>query len=1427
MAAGGVCAVCSETKRRIEALREEGALDAVLAQKLLLGWEEPSRAPEAIPSDPPITVTRAFFGEVSARWARVVQSIESDTPNHEHEIDVPAPRALDPEPGVEALAELDDAVADPKKPLGALGVFWFIGTVLVLAGSVMGVREAWRSLEGVFRPLAIAGAFFGYHVLFVALARVLAKRSVTTGRVLTGIAAGILPVVFVASAVAIGQARAIGLPFAGLFALAAVGSMAYSGRASFGPRGGLALAAGLGPLLGLELLIGTGGVPEGLRLGGALATLVPLAAAAVFVRRRPDATGAIAIAGALYGAVAVAALALYGGPGDDVLALGVDVAADRVVIALAAGVAACGWLATSGAAFAARFPRRGTVAPLLALAALVSSAFAAFLVLLGASVAPPWTDRLLVAVLVVATASLAYEQRTRPNAMHLAIPAAFATVFALARLALPVEAALAACVVVPVATLALGRRPAARVWGLVGGAPLLAVLAILEPNGFVWTSRVALALALGAHAGGRLARPSLHLAGGAFAFVAALAFAIPTRPEPWPVTLVAVAAGLAIAYGAIGLVSERFLAADDDRRPFDDVSLGLVVVGVVVGALTVPSWTPLPLVALALVAFLRAARDRSALVVTLGAFALAAAAHSAVGPLSSGQGALLAGLVGLAFVVVASARAKAADAPRFGRAVFGLIPLPFGGLRRGLLDGFGLAAIGLASLACVRAVAWLGPRPEIDRGVAVLGLVAVVVTVLAGFATRGLDVVRARGHVATLAVGLVVIALAAVANRLGRPLPPAVVGWKITVGIAAVWLLACGLARVGPRIGAALERPDHGRHYAWVPLAGVIGLGALLLLDALLVGAPTPTRALAVVPPLFLFGAALAMVLVSRSARAPSLLYAGLVTAMGGVALAMAQGGVLGVALVPLDPPGGRWVPTATATDAARDWLDPARFLMGTELALWQRAFEGVAIATVGFAALLLATRVGLVARTLRRLAFRAGGLAEHVQDTHVASALGVAVLVGSAVGVAGLANPATWSSSPVAAVLLGTFAMTSAIAAYQWRSPVLGAAPPFVLALAGLAAVAVVGDASDLATIFGREGALAACAIAGAAAAAHGVAYASGATGPRVARDVLLVASGLAMAIFLGRAIPGGHAVSLGGVAALALGVLVSLHAAVKEHTGRHVMFVEALLVALYAFVTRAMGFPPEVHALVGLAYGFMLVGVSVVARRRGITPVADATRRFATALPILLVLATTNDADHRGAALALGVSALYGTIAYLEKSRIYGSLAAFAINAALLVFALAQGFDGVEVYVGPLGLFVLALTQIFVGKTSHESRTVLRIIGGTLLYLPTAVRLTTQLGEASSGTTSVVFGAVCLLGVVVGVTMRVRAYLALGTIFLTLDVLANLVNAGLRDHRVGFVLLSTAGLAILGAMILLTLRREVAWAAAARFRLRLRAWD
>ena len=135
-----------------------------------------------------------------------------------------------------------------------------------------------------------------------------------------------------------------------------------------------------------------------------------------------------------------------------------------------------------------------------------------------------------------------------------------------------------------------------------------------------------------------------------------------------------------------------------------------------------------------------------------------------------------------------------------------------------------------------------------------------------------------------------------------------------------------------------------------------------------------------------------------------------------------------------------------------------------------------------------------------------------------------------------------------------------------------------------------------------------------------------------------------------------------------------------------------------------------------------------------------------------------------------------------------------AAAANIALLLFALSSGISGAEVWLAPMGLFVLALSQIFASTLQHGARVTLRVVGALLLYLPAALQIALQVGNARDGIYPVVFGLACLAGVAAGMLMQIRAYLALGVGFLVLDVVANLAHAGLRDHRVGFLVLSLA---------------------------------
>ena len=350
-----------------------------------------------------------LFTEMGARWKRLAKAIEEDTPKADpdeaslqhDDRTLEAGRVIFARDGhgavvgagVEALAALDDdhheqehgddgakGTTQENKPFGALQVFWFIGTILVLAGSVMGVREAWRTLEGVWRPVVIAGAFFAYHVLFVGLARLLVRRSVVTGRVLAGISAGLLPVVFVAAAVSIGQQSSVGVPFAFLLLAASGFTLMLVGRIANRAATGVALASGLLPSLLLELAIGSGGASPSRRSFVVLVALAPLVVTATRARVAVTASSIVALGAAAYGAIAVGILGLYGGPGDPSLSFDSGAIGQRALILWLAAWAAIAWWTSTGPAITARLARVATVPLVLSLAVLVSTSAAALVV---------------------------------------------------------------------------------------------------------------------------------------------------------------------------------------------------------------------------------------------------------------------------------------------------------------------------------------------------------------------------------------------------------------------------------------------------------------------------------------------------------------------------------------------------------------------------------------------------------------------------------------------------------------------------------------------------------------------------------------------------------------------------------------------------------------------------------------------------------------------------------------------------------------------------------------------------------------------------------------------------------------------------------------------------------------------------------------
>ena len=120
--------------------------------------------------------------------------------------------------------------------------------------------------------------------------------------------------------------------------------------------------------------------------------------------------------------------------------------------------------------------------------------------------------------------------------------------------------------------------------------------------------------------------------------------------------------------------------------------------------------------------------------------------------------------------------------------------------------------------------------------------------------------------------------------------------------------------------------------------------------------------------------------------------------------------------------------------------------------------------------------------------------------------------------------------------------------------------------------------------------------------------------------------------------------------------------------------------------------------------------------------------------------------------------------------------------------------------------GPALLGLARLFRDGLEERAYETLRLFGLVLIYLSSAG---SALVFATFG--EVVWCAViCVVGVIAGVALRIRAYVALGGAFLVVDLLGNLIRLGIQQPLWGGVILTSLGLVLVAGWVFFTLKRE-----------------
>jgi hypothetical protein len=188
------------------------------------------------------------------------------------------------------------------------------------------------------------------------------------------------------------------------------------------------------------------------------------------------------------------------------------------------------------------------------------------------------------------------------------------------------------------------------------------------------------------------------------------------------------------------------------------------------------------------------------------------------------------------------------------------------------------------------------------------------------------------------------------------------------------------------------------------------------------------------------------------------------------------------------------------------------------------------------------------------------------------------------------------------------------------------------------------------------------------------------------------------------------------------------------------------------------------------------------------------------------------------------LASAAHYAWLAQAGRwKRAAALLSAGAFNLSLLTLWASAGWANTYYLFIVAGLSVLVLVKLFETDLGVEAAAWLRGGAAATIYAAAAWK------PLAFDTTWALWVCVlvCVLGVAAGIALRVRSYVYLGTVFLVTSVLSNLVRFGVREPRVGALLLSSLGLLVVGFMVVVTTRRSELLQRYRQVRTMLHAWE
>lgn len=269
----------------------------------------------------------------------------------------------------------------------------------------------------------------------------------------------------------------------------------------------------------------------------------------------------------------------------------------------------------------------------------------------------------------------------------------------------------------------------------------------------------------------------------------------------------------------------------------------------------------------------------------------------------------------------------------------------------------------------------------------------------------------------------------------------------------------------------------------------------------------------------------------------------------------------------------------------------------------------------------------------------------------------------------------------------------------------------------------------------------------------------------------------------------------------------------ALSDSRRQNYVYVSEFMLAVFFMHIRLTmpwlftGFFERYWPLVVVALAYVGVAVSEILRRQNVLVLAHPIERTGVFLPLLPVLGfwiTKTDVDY--SVLLFIVGGLYGVLAILRSSFVFGMLAVLAGNGGLWYLwhrTTDFGFlQHPQLWLIPVALSVLVAAYINRRDFSEEQMIGIRYLSLLTIYVSSTADIFIN-GVATSPWLPLVLAALSLAGVFAGIMFRVRAFLLLGSVFLLLAITTMIYYA---SANFGWTWLWYVAGIVTGAMIIFT---------------------